>query len=361
VLREVRALPEGNAFSLVCEGVCGHRLVWKDERLLAVQLLGTRSVVAAPAVPTPAGLVRSARVEEGASGTEVLFQLGAEARASSTAGGGEIEVRLEPAGPAAGAGAPAGSERPLGREDLIEISVFEIPELNRTVRVSDAGAMSLPLLGDIAVSGLTPGQLEDRLRSLLSEGYVRSPEVSVFVREHGSKKVSVIGSVGRPGVYEMLGPRTLLQVLAQAGGLTRDVGAVLHVVRALPDGRSLMLPVPVQELLAGADPSLNLAVEPGDVVSAPPDALHYIYVDGAVRTPGRIEQPASRPITLLQAIAKAGGATERANLRKVQILTIMGGGTQMGVTVNVRRVRRGAERDPLLRDGTVVVVPETFF
>jgi polysaccharide export outer membrane protein len=266
-----------------------------------------------------------------------------------------------PQAPAAPAAPAADPERPLGIEDLIEISVFEIPELNRTVRVSERGTLSLPLLGQVEAAGLSPRALEGRLRELLTERYLRDPQVSVFVREHGSKKVSVLGAVGKPGVYEMLGPRTLLQVLAQAGGLTQDAGADLHVIRRGADGREETLRIPVNDLLVSRDPALNVPVQPGDVISAPLDRPVYIYVDGAVKTPGRIEQLASRPITLLQAIAKAGGATERANLRAVQILRQSADGTQTMVEANIKKIRKGHEPDPVLGEGDVVVIPETFF
>ena len=90
------------------------------------------------------------------------------------------------------------------------------------------------------------------------------------------------------------------------------------------------------------------------------DAL-LAEMDGAVKTPGRIEQLSSRTITLLQAIAKAGGATERANLKGVQILRRGEHGTQEVVKVNLKRVRHGKDPDPVLQDGDLVVVPETFF
>ena len=256
---------------------------------------------------------------------------------------------------------PVSQDQPLGPEDLLDIGVFEIPELTRTVRVSENGTISLPLLGEMAVRGLTPRQLEARLREALSERYVNDPQVSVFVKEHGSKKFSVIGAVGKPGVYEMLGPRTLLQVLSQAGGLTEDAGAHLFVIRNSENGTGGKIPIAVPDLLTSRDPALNVAIQPGDVVSVPLDRPIYIYVDGAVKTPGRIEQLSSRPISLLQAIAKAGGATERANLKGVQILRKGDEGTQTVVQVNLKRLRAGKEPDPTLLDGDIVVIPETFF
>jgi len=252
-------------------------------------------------------------------------------------------------------------EAPVGAEDLLEISVFEIPDLTRTVRVSERGTITLPLLGELKVGGLTPAQLEERLRDELGRKYLEDPQVSVFVREHGSKKVSVLGAVGKPGVYEMLGARTLLQVLSEAGGLTKEAGADLFILRMRPEGGSETIPVDLLGLMSNRDPTQNLNVHPGDIVSVPIDQQLYIYVDGAVRTPGRIEQLASRPITLGQAIAKAGGATERANLKSIQILRKGKDGAPQALSANLSRIRKGKDPDQPLQDGDVVVVPETFF
>ena len=265
-----------------------------------------------------------------------------------------------PIGPA-GLLPAAAADHPVGAEDLLEISVFEIPELNRTVRVSERGTISLPLLGEMEVRGLTAMQVEDRLRDALTQKYLQDPQVSVFIREYGSKKVSVIGAVGKPGVYEMLGPRTLLQILSEAGGLEKEAGSHLYVIRAAPEGTTETIPVGVGDLLMNRNPELNLAVQPGDVVSVPIDRPVYIYVDGAVKTPGRLEELASRPITLLQAIAKAGGTTERASLKGIKILRRGADGTQTDIPVNLKRIRQGRQSDPLLEEGDVVVVPETFF
>jgi len=229
------------------------------------------------------------------------------------------------------------------------------------VRVSSTGGISLPLVGDIHAGGLTPRELEGRIQEKLAAKYVKDPHVSVFVEDHGSKRVSVLGAVGKPGVYEMLGSRRLLQVLAQAGGLTEDAGSELYVIRrAGEDGVSQEV-VDLASLMTNRDPALDVEIKPGDVVTVPMDRMTFVYVDGAVSHPGRIEQPASRPITLLQAMAKAGGATVRANLKKVQILRKLDGGSQVVLSVDVRKARKGSDPDPVLQEGDVVVVPETFF
>jgi len=250
---------------------------------------------------------------------------------------------------------------PVGAEDLLEISVFEIPDLNRTVRVSTKGTISLPLLGEIKVAGLTPAELESRLRDELGRRYLQDPQVSVFVKEHGSSKVSVLGAVGKPGVYEMVGPRTLLQILSQAGGLTDDAAAEFYLIRGAASGKTERIPIHVQDLMAHRNPALNVPIQSGDIISVPIEQDIYIYVDGAVKKPGRVDHPASRSITLLQAIAKAGGTTDRANVKEIQVLRKGEDGTQIVLQVNLKRIRKGKDLDPLLRDGDIVVVQETFF
>jgi polysaccharide biosynthesis/export protein len=252
-------------------------------------------------------------------------------------------------------------EHLIGPEDLLEISVFEVPQLSRTVRVSEAGSISLPLLGELSVSGLTVAQLETRLREALSKGYVEDPQVSVFVKEYSSRKVSVIGAVGAPGVYELLGPRTLLEVLSQAGGLTERSGTKLYILRTVKGDGQQRIIVNVSDLMERGEQAHNVSVEPGDIISVPIDRPAYVYVDGAVRSPGRVEQLASRPLSLLQAIARAGGPTDRADIKNIQILRKTDTGEQTVLEVNLKRVRKGKDSDPPLRDGDIIVVRETFF
>lgn len=352
--------PGGEVYTLVCPGLAEHRLLSdQDGLLVTVELPGVRSAVAPESLPEPAGAVRALSLGGGMDATHLVFALSEPVAASASAVGRGLEVRLQPRNSQAGA-APE-RRNALGAEDLLEISVFDVAELNRTVRVSEDGKLSLPLIGDVEAVGLTPRQLEDRLRDRLAERYVKNPQVSVFVKEHGSKKVSVIGAVGRPGVYEMLGPRVLLQVLAQAGGLSEKAAAELYVIRTRPDGGSERLVVKVDDLITSRNPGSNLEIFPGDVISVPLDRLQFIYVDGAVKSPGRIEQPSRRPITLLQAISKVGGASSRANLKKVKILRRGSNGEQIILNASVVRIRKGKDPDPVLRDGDMVVVPEAFF
>ncbi len=114
-----------------------------------------------------------------------------------------------------------GTDYKIGRQDLLEIKVFDLKELDQTVRVADDGSITLPLLGRLQVAGLTKGDLEALIAKLLEERFVRNPQVTIFVREYESKKVAVSGAVKKPDTYEMLGERTLLEMLSKAGGSTR--------------------------------------------------------------------------------------------------------------------------------------------
>ena len=249
----------------------------------------------------------------------------------------------------------------IGPEDLIEVNVFELPELKTTTRVLGDGTVSLPLLGVVQAAGLTNTGFEARLRDLLAERYLLDPQVSVRISEFRSKQVSVIGAVNKPGIYQMIGPRTVLQVISEAGGLTKEAGTKILILRKTESGGAERLVLDLEDLVVRGNPELNLSLAPGDVVNIPIDQPIFVFVDGAVNKPGQVESTVSRPITLLQAIARGGGLTERANLKGVHILRKLPDGTQVRLPVNLRDIRKGKADDMLLQDGDVVVVPETFF
>src|SRR6516164_9989515 len=119
----------------------------------------------------------------------------------------------------------------IGPEDLLEISVLEAPDLNRTVRVSDEGAISLALLGPVQAAGLSARQLQAVLEDRLRQTYMKDPQVSVFVQEMRSHPVSVFGAVEKPGVYQIRFPKPLIEVLSMAEGLATDAGDTVIVQR----------------------------------------------------------------------------------------------------------------------------------
>ena len=143
--------------------------------------------------------------------------------------------------PAATAGQPANATQAedykIGTFDLLDISVFQVPELSRTVRVDAKGLISLPMIGPTQAAALTARELEMLLAKRLSEKYLQDPQVSVFIKEYVSQRVVVEGSVLKPGVYPITGRATLLQVIALAGG-PNNVGdpSSVRLIRLKPNG-----------------------------------------------------------------------------------------------------------------------------
>jgi len=249
----------------------------------------------------------------------------------------------------------------VGPKDLLEISVFGLDELNKTVRVTEDGKITLPLLGEVEVEGLTKAELEVKLKQLLEEKWLHDPQVTIFIQEHQSKRVSVLGAVGSPGPYELLGRQTLLQIISQAGGLTQEAGNEIIVMRQLPDGTSTSLKISIDDLILKGDATLNIPLQPDDTVIIPIDRTVYIYVFGQVRSPGALEVRKSNIPTLIQAIAQAGGFSERASKGGVLIRRMDEDGEEIEIKVNVRNILKGKRKDIQLKENDTVYVPETIF
>jgi polysaccharide export outer membrane protein len=254
-----------------------------------------------------------------------------------------------------------GSDYRIGRQDLLEIRVFDLEELDQTVRVSDDGSISLPLLGTLQVAGLTKGELEGLIARLLEERFVRNPQVTIFVKEYESKKVAVSGAVKKPDTYEMLGEKTLLEMISLAGGLDRDLGREIVIFRAGESGAAERIAVDLERLVYAADPALNLRVEPGDIIYVPTVEKVRIFVTGAVKSPNLYEVPRDEPVTVLKAVTLAGGTTDRAAEGRVQILRTLPDGSRVQIPVDLKRIKRGKAEDPVLERDDLVLVPESFF
>ena len=124
------------------------------------------------------------------------------------------------AGPVMTAGTASMHNYQIGTGDVLELTVFKVPELSRTLQVASTGTINMPLIGDLKASGATPEQLERQLEQRLGMKYLVNPQVQVFVKDYNSQKITVEGSVKKPGMFPLRGPTTLLQSLAQAGGLS---------------------------------------------------------------------------------------------------------------------------------------------
>lgn len=153
----------------------------------------------------------------------------------------------------------------IGPSDLIDISVFQVPELSKTVRVGANGALTLPLVGAIQAGGLTAQQLEVLIAKKLQQSYLQDPQVSVFIKEYVSQRVTVEGAVNRPGVFPISGKTTLLQAIAMAGGLDRLADENdIKLFRDRKDGTRETIPFDLEPIRKGEAPDPVLATS--DVV-----------------------------------------------------------------------------------------------
>jgi polysaccharide export outer membrane protein len=248
----------------------------------------------------------------------------------------------------------------LGPRDLVEIKVLEVPELNVERRVSEGGQLSLPILGEIAAGGLTEDQLARRISERLRERYMNIANVSVVIREFANKPVSVLGAVQRPGSLTISGRWTLLQAISAAGGLTERAGERIQILRRKADGQAEVISVTVADLFGNSAETWNLPIIPSDVINIPPRSSVKVYCLGEVNQPAELAFDSDDRISLLSAIAKAGGVTDRASNR---ILVKRRGpdGADQEQEYNYRRIINGDDPDPRLMADDVVIVLMSFF
>lgn len=250
-------------------------------------------------------------------------------------------------------------EYQIGAKDLLEISVFEVPELNITVRVSENGMISLPLLGEVQTAGLNRADLEKRIAGMLEKNFLKNAQVTIFIKEFQSKKVSIMGAVKTPGMLDLIGRQSLLQVISMAGGLSEQASDTVVVFRQFKNAPGLSLSIRLDELLLKANPKYNIPVFPGDIINIPGSQFLDIYVFGQVKNPGAVRMKmGSDQVTLLRAIAQAGGFSDRARRGKVQI-TRTEDGTEKKINVDVKDILGGGRKDFVLQAFDVIFVPES--
>ncbi len=248
---------------------------------------------------------------------------------------------------------------PVGPKDLLEIRVFEIPELNLERRVSDGGTINLPLLGEFSVSGLTASQVRGRLETMLTAKYVNRANVSVIVKEYASKPVSVVGAVRTTGSLNISGRWYLLQAISAAGGLTEGAGRKIYVLRKADNGLSDTLEIRTEDLFRGSATQWNIPIVPGDVINIPARRMVRVFCLGAVKQAGALDFDSDDRISLLSAIAKAGGLTDRAS-HTIRIKRHGPDGKDVEMVVNFKRVIAGKDPDPALKPDDVIIVKESF-
>ena len=248
----------------------------------------------------------------------------------------------------------------LGPGDLIEISVFEVPELSQIkVRIPNSGQVTLPLVGSFPASGATALELQSQISNHLKTKFMHDPQVSVFVHEHKSQRVSVIGAVKQGGVFPMSGEVRLADALGLAGGITEEAGSVVYVVRRVAANSAGSKSAEMEQgmtvvdlaTLASGRQELNLPLQAGDVVEVP--RAGTFYVGGEVQKPGPF--PLKGRTTLDQAAMAAGGVNPAADWDDVRLYRSRPDGTKEVTKYSMNDFENG-QSGPDLQANDVVIV-----
>jgi len=265
----------------------------------------------------------------------------------------------------------------IGPGDVLKIAVFEVPELDRTARVAESGDITLPLLGNVAVAGLTVGGVHDRLGTLLGRRYVVDPQVDVHVETFASQRVAMMGRVEKPGIYPLSRSASrIVDLVGQAGGLTGEAARRIElypveerpagtpppaagtgarsaagVDRATIEGRRPIV-IDLYDLMDLSDPISSLALRDGDVVFVP-DRGDF-FVGGEVKKPGKYGL--SDTSTLITAIAEAGGLGDFPITDQVLLVRHPNPGEKVTLALDFDAITAGEQPDVPIHEGDQVIV-----
>jgi len=254
----------------------------------------------------------------------------------------------------------------IGQDDLLDVTVFEVPELSTTSRVSAAGTLALPLIGVVNANGRTTEELALIIQDELKKKYINEPHVSVFIREYASQPVSVLGAVRAPGIYQIKGQKFLMDMLAMAQGLDPAAGKTIQIIRRTSDGPNISVPsnappktetidIDVADLFQNGKTELNIRINAGDVVNVL-SALS-IFVVGEFVRPGEFPLRFGKPLTVAQAAALGGGFSRDAKKAGGTIIRYHADRTKEEIPVNIQKILDGSADDVPLIANDILFVP----
>ena len=247
----------------------------------------------------------------------------------------------------------------VGPNDVLAVTVFDRPQLSGKFTIEADGTLGFPLVGRVKVGGLTIRAAEDEIRVRLAAGYLTDPRVSVTVEQYRSQQIFMMGEVRQPGSLQFTGSMTLIEALARAGSTTERAGSEAIIVRPpsqparpptaqAPNApNSETIHINLQSLQTGAL-SENVALRAGDTIFVPRAAT--VFVSGQVKSPGEYVIRGISSMTVRQAIALAGGVTDRGSTRRLQIIRQVDG----------KEVTLDANLQTPVQPGDTIVVRERF-
>ena len=247
----------------------------------------------------------------------------------------------------------------IGEQDVLQVTVFNQPELTGRFPVGADGSITFPFIGSVKASGLTLRGLEAELTGKLSKSLLRNPQVTVAMEAFRSQQFFVIGEVRQPGSFFLSGEETLLQAIARAGYTTADAGSEVLIVRprdpsaaksgpTRPDqaGTSEVIRVSLERVASGMLEE-NVKIQDGDTIFV--NRAENVYILGQVRNPGAYRL--TKNLTVVQLVSMAGGLTERGEGKRIKV-------TRM---VNGKRQELKIGLDDLVRANDTITVPEKWF
>jgi polysaccharide export outer membrane protein len=231
----------------------------------------------------------------------------------------------------------------IGAGDVLSIKVYDYDELIVKVRVTETGTINFFLIGEVHVGGLGTSAAAKHIETALADGYIVEPQVTIFVEQFKSKKVVVLGPVHNPGLVELNGPITLLELISQVGGLKDNAGQKATIKRQ-ENGAQKNISIDLDRLIRTGDSKQNIQIQGGDTVSIAEGAV--CFITGEVNRPGAY--PCSGKMSILKLLTQAGGFTDKALESEIEINRTVNGHKQVLNAVN---------QDTLLLSEDIVVVP----
>ena len=258
------------------------------------------------------------------------------------------------AGASGGSGFGSGAAGPIGAGDLVEMSVFDTPELSGKLRVSNTGDIFLPLVGTLHVQGLKAQEAQSLIRQkFIDGGFLKDPQVTVFISEYATQGVSVVGEVHKPGVYPAFGSHRLLDYISLAEGLTPLAGTTITITHiGHPDQPEHF------KMVAGSAPSLenNPEILPGDTIFVEKTGL--VYVVGDVVRPGGFPMDHDEHLTIMQLIALAQGTNYTAAKGSVRLIRTTPAGREE-IPIDLKKIFAAKAEDMKLQDNDILFVPNS--
>jgi polysaccharide export outer membrane protein len=243
----------------------------------------------------------------------------------------------------------------IGSGDLVTVTVYGAPDLTTEARVSSTGTITMPLIGSIHIGGLTGEEAQQLIaKRLRDRELIRDPQVSVFEKEYASGGMAVMGEVQKPGIYNLAGHRRLLDAISVAGGTTNRAGRAVTITHsAQPDQPTI---VDLDYLDPSKSPAGNVELSPGDTVVV--SRAGIVYVVGAVAKPAGFVMENNEKLTVLQAVAMAGGTLRTSSLKSAKILRGTPNGMQE-IPIPLNKILEAKAVDPPLAAQDILFIPNS--